>query len=151
MNNQLVFPRVYGSAAVINKSGEILLIRRTDNHLWTMPGGKLEVGETPAEGIIRETLEETGVLCKPIALVGIYDSRLLDKANKNHSYKITFLYEPIEGLPASAFDNNETLEIGWFAENKLPQDLSKSHYKRINHAYKVRNGDRTAYFDQINL
>jgi hypothetical protein len=43
-------PISVGDAAVIDDVGRILLIQRADNGLWAMPGGALEVGETPAEG-----------------------------------------------------------------------------------------------------
>ena len=42
-----------GDGAVIDDAGRILLIRRSDNGLWAMPGGGLEVGETPSQGIAR--------------------------------------------------------------------------------------------------
>jgi len=61
-------PLVAGTAAVIDEKGGILLMRRSDNYLWVMPGGVMEVGETPAEAVVRETLEETGIRCKPVAL-----------------------------------------------------------------------------------
>ena len=54
-------PLSVGDAAVIDDEGRILLVRRADNQKWAMPGGALEVGETPAEGVVREALEETGV------------------------------------------------------------------------------------------
>src|SRR5690349_21365541 len=62
-------------AAIIDDAGRILLIRRADNSLWAMPGGGLEAGETPSQGAVREALEETGITCEPIALIGVYDSR----------------------------------------------------------------------------
>lgn len=43
-----------------------------------MPGGGFRVGETPAEGPVREALEETGLKCEPVALVGVFDSRFQD-------------------------------------------------------------------------
>ena len=43
-----------GDAAVIDDRGQILLVQRADNGKWAMPGGALEVGETPAEGVVRE-------------------------------------------------------------------------------------------------
>src|SRR6266496_793258 len=69
-------PLVAGTAAIIDDDGKMLLMRRSDNRLWNMPGGILEVGETPAAGVVRETLEETGVRCVPVALVGVYDNRM---------------------------------------------------------------------------
>ena len=69
-------PYPCGDAAIFNARGEILLIQRADDQLWAMPGGAFEVGETPAEGACREAWEETGVAVEPLALVGVYDSRL---------------------------------------------------------------------------
>ena len=62
-------------AAVFDEAGCILLVQRRDDGLWAMPGGALEVGETPAEGACRETLEETGVVVRVRGLAGVYDSR----------------------------------------------------------------------------
>jgi ADP-ribose pyrophosphatase YjhB (NUDIX family) len=141
-------PIVAGSAAVINKEGKILLMRRTDNQLWAMPAGQMEVGETPAEAVVRETYEETGIRCIPKVLVGIYDSRIWDQGRTHHHvYKFTFLCEPLKEQGGDTFDTRETLEIGWFAENDLPHDLYPGHDKRIRDSYKARNGNLDAHFD----
>ena len=140
-------PVVAGAAAVIDKDGSILLMRRADNRLWSMPAGQMEVGETPAEAVVRETLEETGIRCTPKALVGVYDSRRWDGGMLHHVYKFTFLCEPLEIQNPVPFDPHETLEIGWFAESELPAELQKGHDKRIRDAFKVRGGYCSAYFD----
>ena len=140
-------PVVVGAAAVINHEENILLIRRSDTHLWALPGGQMEVGETPAAAVVRETYEETGFRCIPKALVGVYDSRLWDRGRTQHVYKFTFLCEPIDMHSNDPFDPVETLEIGWFAENDLPHDLYEGHSKRIADSYKVRNGNLLAHFD----
>jgi len=140
-------PTVVGAAAVINKNGKILLMRRVDNSLWAMPAGQMEVGETPAEAVVRETYEETGIWCVPKALVGVYDSRRWDEGILHHVYKFTFLCEPQEEQSYEPFDPLETLEIGWFPQADLPTTLYPGHYKRISDAYEVRKGNFKAYFD----
>src|SRR6266511_661734 len=122
-------PLVAGTAAIIDDDGKMLLMRRSDNRLWNMPGGILEVGETPAAGVVREVLEETGARCEPIALVGVYDNRMWETGVIQHLYKFTFLCKLLEGgqegvAPAHAI---ETLEIGWFAEDALPEGLFVGH------------------------
>jgi ADP-ribose pyrophosphatase YjhB (NUDIX family) len=62
------------STVVANDEGAILLIRRSDNQLWTIPGGAMEPGETIAETAIRETKEETGLDVAIDRLVGIYSN-----------------------------------------------------------------------------
>jgi len=114
-------PMTVGDAAVIDADGRILLIRRADNGLWAMPGGGLDVGETPAEGIVREALEETGVCCRPVALVGVFDSRLCGSLARHHLYQFVFLCEPVPGVPPVAPTHaNEIRDIRWFPEHDLP-------------------------------
>lgn len=60
------------SAVVASESGEILLIRRTDNENWALPGGRIEVGESLSQAAVRETREETGIECEVTGLSGIY-------------------------------------------------------------------------------
>ena len=140
-------PVVAGTAAVINNAGKILLMRRSDNHLWVMPGGQMEVGESPSEGVIRETYEETGIRCTPKALSGIYDSRFWDKETSQQIYKFTFLCEPVSEQVETPSHANESLEIGWFDENNLPDDIYEGHIKRISDAYQVRKSNVRAHFD----
>lgn len=54
------------SAIVPDEDGRILLIRRTDNNYWSIPGGGLEPGESVRQAAAREVLEETGILRSPI-------------------------------------------------------------------------------------
>jgi 8-oxo-dGTP pyrophosphatase MutT (NUDIX family) len=140
-------PVVAGTAAVIDREGKILLMRRSDNRLWVMPGGQMEVGESPAEAVVRETFEETGVRCIPVALSGIYDSRFWDIGRVQHVYKFTFLCEPVSKQVEKPSHSNETLEIDWFDEDHLPEDLYPGHAKRIFDAYQVRKGNVQAHFD----
>jgi 8-oxo-dGTP pyrophosphatase MutT (NUDIX family) len=142
-------PILAGAAAVIDESGEILLIQRSDSMLWNMPGGALEVGETPAAGITRETYEESGIRVKPIALVGIYDSAVWDGPGLQQIYKFTLLCKPINrhkpDLPPHA---HETINVDWFVEDDLPEDLFSGHRRRITDSYKFWRGDKTlAHFD----
>jgi ADP-ribose pyrophosphatase YjhB (NUDIX family) len=143
-------PLIAGAAAVIDDHSRILLMRRSDNRLWNMPGGILEVGETLAAGVVREVLEETGVHCEPVALVGIYDNRRWESNVAQHIYKFTFLCRPLDGgqvveTPSHAI---ETLEIGWFAEDALPDDLFTGHIRRIQDAYRIWRGEQKAHFDK---
>lgn len=143
-----ITPFAVGDAAIIDEDGRILLIRRADNGLWAMPGGALEVGETPAEGAVREALEETGVRCRPEALVGVFDSRLCGTVSGHHLYQFVFLCRPEEGVkPVAPSHSNEVRAISWFTEDELPEDLDPGHRVRIPVAFQVRRRERLAYFD----
>ncbi|HUY52583.1 MAG TPA: NUDIX domain-containing protein [Streptosporangiaceae bacterium] len=60
------------NVAVTNEAAEILLIRRSDNDNWALPGGGVDLGESLAEAAVRETLEENGIECEVTGLSGIY-------------------------------------------------------------------------------
>ncbi|MBD1372267.1 NUDIX domain-containing protein [Hazenella sp. IB182357] len=60
------------SGIVLNKKGNILLHKRSDNHLWSLPGSVMELGETIEQTIIREVKEETGFDVVVKKCVGIY-------------------------------------------------------------------------------
>ena len=142
-------PLTVGDAAVIDGKGQILLIRRADNGKWAMPGGALEVGETPAAGVVREALEETGVHCRPVALVGVFDSRLCGTTSRHHLYMFVFLCEPLDR--PEIIEPSHALEVtdkGWFAEDDLPEDLDPGHRWRIPEAFRVWRGEDRAFFDR---
>jgi ADP-ribose pyrophosphatase YjhB (NUDIX family) len=139
-------PFPVGDAAVIDSRGRILLMQRADDHQWAMPGGGLEVGETPAAGVVREAFEETGVRCQAIALVGVFDSRVCGLISRHHMYAYTFLCRPI-GEIISHYTGEETLDTGWFAEDALPEAMHPGHAGRIPEAFRVWRGDQRAYFD----
>lgn len=60
------------SAVVVDDAGRILLQRRADNDLWSLPGGAMEIGETIADTAKRETREETGLEVSPLYVIGVY-------------------------------------------------------------------------------
>jgi ADP-ribose pyrophosphatase YjhB (NUDIX family) len=142
-------PFATGDAAIINDAGQILLIQRADNHKWAMPGGALAVGETPAAGVLREALEETGVQAEAVALVAVHDSRLCGSLTAHHLYHFLFLCRPVANGPANqpASHGHEVLAQGWFAEDQLPAELDPGHRFRIPEAFRVWRGDERAYYD----
>jgi 8-oxo-dGTP diphosphatase len=67
---------VVGVGAVVIDQGRVLLVRRGQAPLkgeWSLPGGALELGETLQQGVVREILEETGLVVAPIGIVDILD------------------------------------------------------------------------------
>ena len=60
------------NVAVTNDAGDLLLIRRTDNGNWALPGGGVDIGESVPQAAVRETKEESGIDCEITGLSGIY-------------------------------------------------------------------------------
>jgi 8-oxo-dGTP pyrophosphatase MutT (NUDIX family) len=140
-------PMSCGDAAIIDVDGRMLLIQRADNQLWAMPGGGFEVGETPAEGAVREAREETGVACRPVALVGVFDSRYCNSRSRHHLYQFVFLCEPLPEAAIAPSHAHEVLDVQWFSEELLPATLDPGHRSRIPLAFATWRGQQAAFFD----
>jgi 8-oxo-dGTP pyrophosphatase MutT (NUDIX family) len=67
---RLVLPSV--TALVYDADGRILLVCERDGGVWSTPGGVIEPDETPADAVVREAWEETGLHVAPVRLVGVY-------------------------------------------------------------------------------
>jgi 8-oxo-dGTP pyrophosphatase MutT (NUDIX family) len=70
------------TAIVPNERGELLRVHKTDNDLWALPGGGMDVGEAMAETVVREVKEETGIDVEVTGVVGIYRGRWAQVARK---------------------------------------------------------------------
>ena len=100
------------NVVVTNEAGQILLIKRSDNDNWAIPGGAIDLGESMTEAAIRETLEETGITCEITGLVGIYtDPRHIilytsnGEARQEFSIVLTARY--ISGRPTPSSESDE--------------------------------------------
>jgi len=67
---RLLLPAV--SAHVFDATGRLLLVRQRDSGVWSTPGGLVEPDERPADAVVRETWEETGLLVAPERVLGVY-------------------------------------------------------------------------------
>ncbi|MEU8250178.1 NUDIX domain-containing protein [Nonomuraea sp. NPDC048916] len=62
------------SVFVLDEQGRVLMLRRTDNDLWTIPTGGVKKGETVAQAAVRECQEETGLNVAVTGLVGVFST-----------------------------------------------------------------------------
>ena len=118
-----------GFGVMILKNRKILLGRRhedpekADSELggegtWTMPGGKLEFGESFEEGAIREALEETSIKIKNPKVICVNN----DKNEKAHFITMGLLVTEFEGT-AQALEPEEITEWKWFKSEELPKNI----------------------------
>ena len=103
------------NVAVADDVGEVLLIRRSDNDNWALPGGAIDIGESLAQAAFRETREETGVDCEITGLVGIYTDPghvILYTSNGEvrQECSIVLTARPTGGQPTTS---SETSEVRW--------------------------------------
>jgi 8-oxo-dGTP pyrophosphatase MutT (NUDIX family) len=103
------------NVVVVNEAGEILLICRTDNGNWALPGGAVDLGESVAQAAIRETLEESGIECAVTGITGIYsDPRHVILYTSNgevrQEFSIVLTVRPLAGQPTAS---SESSEVRW--------------------------------------
>jgi ADP-ribose pyrophosphatase YjhB (NUDIX family) len=112
-------PKVICRAAVFDEEGRILMVQELTDHLWTLPGGWIDVGESPARAAEREVFEESGFRVRAVKLAAVFDKLAHPHpAAPHHSYLLFFLCD-LEGGEATA--SYETPQIGWFLVDSLPQ------------------------------
>ena len=94
---------IVGVGAVIIQDGRVVLVKRRFEPLagqWSLPGGRLELGETLEAGLAREMLEETGLEVEVGPVVDVFDRIMLDPERKvrYHYVLIDYLCRPIGGV-----------------------------------------------------
>ena len=93
----VITPKVGTDAAIFNERGEILLMERADGSGWCLPCGFVEPNETPAEGIIREAREETGLEISVKRLVGVFTRKPSPKYGPHTILSVIHLCEIVSG------------------------------------------------------
>ncbi|MBV9251776.1 MAG: NUDIX hydrolase [Acetobacteraceae bacterium] len=116
-------PKVDVRGAVFDQSGRILLVREAvDAGRWTLPGGWADVNQTTVQCVVREVAEESGYVVRVVKLAAVWDRAAQGHPPSAFSILKLFFVCALEG--GAARTSLETTEVGWFAEDALPSDLS---------------------------
>jgi len=115
-------------AAIVERDGRYLMVeeRTPDGLMLNNPAGHLDPGESPVEGVIRETLEETGCRFTPQALVGVYLSRAQRAAPPSDVtfVRLAFCGDVGGPLPGRALDP-EIVRVLWLTPEELRAQRSR--------------------------
>ncbi len=133
-----------GLGVMVLKEGKVLLGKRheeaekADSEMhgegtWTMPGGKMHFGETPEEGIYRETLEETGMKIDKdkLKLISLANDMIPDA----HFITLGFLCQDFEGEP-KVMEPDEITDWQWFELDIIPKNIFPPSLEVLEH-YKI--------------
>ena len=124
------------NVVVVDDQGRILLIRRSDNDNWALPGGAMDLGESLPAAAVRETLEETGVRVEITGLVGIYtDPRHVilytSDGEVRQEFSVVFTARPLGGTPTPS---GESSQVEWVARERVGSlSMDRSMRMRIAH------------------
>jgi mutator protein MutT len=111
---------------ILDEKNRILLCHRTDRDLWNLPGGGLERGETPWQGVIREVKEEVGLDAEVIKLQGVYSKAFED------DIILSFVCRKVGGKLTLS---DEADDIKYFSIDELPINTVPRHIERIKDFY----------------
>lgn len=130
------------NVVAVNGTGEILLIHRTDNDNWALPGGAVDVGESLTQAAIRETREETGMDCEITGLTGIYTNprhviEYTSNGEVRQEFSIVVTARPVGGTATTSSESSEVAWMATAAVERLP--MHPTMRQRIRHYREQRS------------
>lgn len=123
------------TAVVRDDAGRLLIIHKTDNDLWALPGGGHDIGESIGDTVVREVEEETGITVEIDGISGLYTDPqhvlAYDDGEVRQQFSICFRAHPTGG---SLRTSNESKEVRWMDPADLDDlDIHPSMRLRIQH------------------
>lgn len=113
-------PKLDVRAFIQNDAGHVLLVQERSDGCWTLPGGWCDIGDSPADAVVREVSEETGLACRAVQLLALFDKlKHPHPPQLPHAHKAFFLCEVTGG--ALLTDTDETKGAGYFSIDALPE------------------------------
>jgi mutator protein MutT len=106
--------------AWIERDGEYLILKRNEEPFageWDLPGGFVEMGEDPAQAVVREVLEETGLNVSPIEIIGAFTSEY--GSTGRHTVDIAYLCR-VDGGDFE-LDMGEKSDAAWASLGEMPK------------------------------
>ena len=111
---------------IFNEQGELLMLLRTDNGCWGVPGGAMEPGERLEETAARETIEETGLHIDGLSLFDVFSGPELyyEYPNGDITYNVSVVYTTCQVSGEIRVNPEEHSEWRYFALQRLPEKVS---------------------------
>ncbi len=126
---------------IYDKEKGILLEKRTDNGMWCVPGGALELGETLEEALRREVKEETSLEISNPKLFDVKAGVHMVYPNKDEVYYTDVVYE-INEYEGELKPDSESKELVWTPIDKLPDNIMPTQIEYIEKfVSKIKNNN----------
>ena len=81
------------AAVIRNEARDVLVHQRRDNGVWELPAGGVDPGEAPAQAVVREVYEETGLRVRPVRLLGVFGGTTVVHPNGDETQPYCTLFE----------------------------------------------------------
>ncbi|MCA9972073.1 MAG: NUDIX domain-containing protein [Anaerolineales bacterium] len=125
--------KIATNGMVFNELTQVLLMQRDDTRTWAPPGGSLDAGELPTEGVAREVREETGLIVWPVRLVGLDYIPAAPEGTLVFSFRCIQRGGEIQPSP-------ESPRVGWLPTRPLPRRMLSFHRARVLEAFQHAGG-----------
>jgi 8-oxo-dGTP pyrophosphatase MutT (NUDIX family) len=120
---------------VVLDGQERVLLLRNERDEWELPGGRLELGETPAECVVREIAEESGWTAEAGPLLDVWMYRIREGADV---FIVTYGCRLLHAAPAPVVSHEHT-QFGLFTRDQVPALPMPDGYKRSIAAWYARH------------
>ncbi len=108
------------SAAIFDDDQRLLLIRRSDDGRWAVPGGYMEAGESLTEACAREVQEETGLAVHVERLISVYSNpHHLVEYSDTKRFQLVILHFAARPVSGHLSLSNETSEVKYFSRPEI--------------------------------
>ncbi len=110
------------AAVILNDSNELLL-QEKHGEPWSLPAGMIEPGESPKEAVIREVMEETGLLIEPVKILGVFGGKEFRHTYPNGDqveYTVILIYCLVQN-DTGVIGDPETKSLKYFDKASCPE------------------------------
>jgi 8-oxo-dGTP pyrophosphatase MutT (NUDIX family) len=129
----LLLPGVSGVVLDGSAGAEsVLLVRRSDNGLWSLPAGIVEPGEQPADCLLRELWEEARIRARPDRLALLTADPEISYPNGDRCQFISMTFRCSYESGTATVGDEESTDVAWFPVDGLPADLNPLARRRIS-------------------
>lgn len=131
------------AAVVLDDSGRVLLVERSDRRQWALPTGTVERAESLTRALVREVKEETGLDIEVRRLTGVYsapEQQVFSYPSGKTVHYITCCFRCAVVAGTLAADEDEAVDVGFFEANELPSNILPMQPRWVADATAERDG-----------
>lgn len=147
--SQEKYQKICATGCIISEN-KILLLKRSENEsflpgFYEMPGGKVDFGESPKDGLAREIREETGIANLQIEDVPYHMLSYVSEEGNRHTTDMSFLVT-LHGTDEEPEISESHDDYGWFTQDEIEtiqisDEMKNAVYKGFTHAADKALGD----------
>jgi len=108
------------AVVIVNENNEILLQKRSDNQMWGLPGGLIELDDTIGQCAIREVKEETNLDIEIVRFIGVFNNPFMRWREKDYARIISYAFVGRVIGSSMKVNDHESLALKYFSYEELP-------------------------------